>query len=136
MSDIEHETLDGIVADVRKRADCAESHGEGVTHNDGVAALLRSIAQRIMAATLRERKAWISACRAAIKNGRENQHPYADFFGCAGVATVHHYEVRATVAGRCDLMATFTDLKRAMEYAEHLARELADSRYDEEEGEE
>ena len=60
---------------------------------------------------------------AAHRRELENQHPYADL-GCAGVATVHRYEVRATVAGRCDLMATFTDPKRAMEYAEHLALEL------------
>ena len=44
-------------------------------------------------------------------------------FGRAGVATVHHYEVRETVAGRCNLVATFTDPHRAAEYAERIARE-------------
>lgn len=44
-------------------------------------------------------------------------------FGRAGVATVHHYEVRETVAGRCNLVAVFTDPHRAAEYAERIARE-------------
>ena len=50
------------------------------------------------------------------------QHPYHDFGG-AGVATVHHFEVRETVAGRWNLVATFTDPHRAAEYAERIARE-------------
>ena len=43
------ETLTDIVADLRGRADCAERHGDRETHNDGVATLLRSIADRIEA---------------------------------------------------------------------------------------
>ena len=72
---------------------------------------------------------------AAHRRELENQHPYNDF-GLAGVATVHKYEVRTTVDGRCNLVATFTDPKRAMEYAEHLALELAEFYGGEEEGEE
>ncbi len=45
----ERETLADIVADLRGRADCAERHGDRETHNDGVATLLRSIADRIEA---------------------------------------------------------------------------------------
>ena len=48
---------------------------------------------------------------------------YCVDYGRAGVATVHHYEVRETVAGRCNLVATFTDPHRAAEYAERIARE-------------
>ena len=50
------------------------------------------------------------------------RHPYRDFGG-AGVATLHKYEVRETVAGRCNLVATFTDPNRAEEYAARIARE-------------
>ena len=61
----------------------------------------------------------------------DNQHPNLDVggasvamdFGRACVATVHHYEVRETMAGRCNLVATFTDPHRAAEYAERIARE-------------
>ena len=43
------ESLSDIVSDIRNRADCAERHGDRETHNDGVATLLRSIADRIEA---------------------------------------------------------------------------------------
>lgn len=43
-----------IISDIRERADTAERHGEHQTHNDGVAMLLRSIADRIEAAWKRE----------------------------------------------------------------------------------
>ena len=48
------ETLADIERDLRDRADCAERHGDRETHNDGVAMLLRSIADRIEAAAKRE----------------------------------------------------------------------------------
>ena len=43
------ESLSDIERDLRDRADCAERHGDRETHNDGVATLLRSIADRIEA---------------------------------------------------------------------------------------
>ena len=43
-----------IISDIRERADTAERHGEHQTHNDGVAMLLRSIADRLEAALKRE----------------------------------------------------------------------------------
>lgn len=60
---------------------------------------------------------------AAHRRELENQHPYKDF-GLAGVATVHKYEVRTTVDGRCNLVATFTDPHRAEEYAEAVSHNL------------
>ena len=48
------ETLSDIERDLRDRADCAERHGDRETHNEAVAALLRSIADRIEAARRRE----------------------------------------------------------------------------------
>ena len=48
------ETSADIERDLRDRADCAERHGDRETHNDGVATLLRSIADRIKAASKRE----------------------------------------------------------------------------------
>lgn len=47
-------TLSDIERDIRDRADCAERNGDRETHNDGVAMLLRSIADRIKAAAKRE----------------------------------------------------------------------------------
>lgn len=64
----------------------------------------------------------LNSMEAAHKRDLDNQHPYADFGG-AGVATLHKYEVRETVAGRCNLVATFTDPNRAEEYAARIARE-------------
>lgn len=52
---------------------------------------------------------------------RETNHHFLDF-GAAGVATVHRYEVRTLAAGRCNLVASFTDPHRAAQYAEELAR--------------
>lgn len=49
----ERETLADIERDIRDRADCAERHGDRETHNDGVAMLMRSIADRIKAAARR-----------------------------------------------------------------------------------
>lgn len=43
-----------IISDIRERADTAERHGEHQTRNDGVAMLLRSIADRLEAALKRE----------------------------------------------------------------------------------
>ena len=43
------ESLSDIERDLRDRADCVERHGDRETHNDGVAMLLRSIADRIEA---------------------------------------------------------------------------------------
>lgn len=49
-----YETLADIEADIRDRADCAQRHGDSVTHNEAVAALLLSIADRIEATWKRE----------------------------------------------------------------------------------
>ena len=76
----------------------------------------------------REREAEEHATEHAEGVARDNcrdcilRHPYRDFGG-AGVATLHKYEVRETVAGRCNLVATFTDPNRAEEYAARIARE-------------
>ena len=44
------EALADIVEDILGRADCAELHEDQVTHNDELAMLLRSIADRVEAA--------------------------------------------------------------------------------------
>ena len=115
MSDKQNETIADIVAEKRDRAneierDVAEKMASGKMVSDQFAreviAELRKEADRIEAAMKREREI--------------NQHPYADF-GSVGVATVHHYEVREAVAGRCNLVATFTDPHRAVEFAQSIA---------------
>lgn len=58
----------------------------------------------------------------ALNGAEASFSPFADF-GAVGVATVHHYEVRETAAGRCNLVATFTDFNRARDYAASLAGE-------------
>ena len=80
------ESLSDIERDLRDRADCAERHGDRETHNDGVATLLRSIADRIEAidsadawrslytpgnaAAMREAIVWMSErMNAAVHDG-------------------------------------------------------------------
>ena len=54
------ETLADIVSDIRERADNAMRHGgEATTHNDGVAMLLRSIADRLEEAWKMEEAQWL-----------------------------------------------------------------------------
>ena len=84
-----------VIADaVAREVDHALRHG--VSHAEAVAA---------------------ANCRDCVMR---DKHPYVDF-GSAGVATVHRYEVRETVAGQCNLVATFTDPNRAAEYAQSLS---------------
>ncbi len=78
------ESLSDIERDLRDRADCAERHGDRETHNDGVATLLRSIADRIKA--IDSADAWRSlytpgnaaAMREALVAIRDAlcEHPY------------------------------------------------------------
>lgn len=56
MSDEKQESTADIVADIRERAENAMRNGERLVHNEAVAMLLRSIADRIEAAVDRERR--------------------------------------------------------------------------------
>lgn len=53
MSDEKQETLADIVADIRERAENAIRKGERLVHNEAVAMLLRSIADRMEATAKR-----------------------------------------------------------------------------------
>ena len=62
------ETLADIVSDIRERADNAMRHGgESTTHNDGVAMLLRSIADRLEEAWKMEEAQWLCVAHNHVK---------------------------------------------------------------------
>ena len=72
------ETVADIVADIRERAENAMRNGERLVHNEAVAMLLRSIADRIEAAwkresdrLMREPRSW-EECVARAKKAKEN----------------------------------------------------------------
>lgn len=65
------ESLSDIERDLRDRADCAERYGDRETHNDGVATLLRSIADRIEAVAKRDAAIHAMTCEA---NERLREH--------------------------------------------------------------
>jgi len=62
------EKLSDIEADIRERADCAERNGEGTTHNDGVAMLLRAFADRIKDAAWHEERLMLSLMLYAVED--------------------------------------------------------------------
>ncbi len=62
------EKLSDIEADIRERADCAERNGEGTTHNDGVALLLRSIADRMCEARKDDERLMLKLLDFAIED--------------------------------------------------------------------
>ena len=62
------EKLSDIEADIRERADCAERNGEGTTHNDGVALLLRSIADRMCEARKDDERLMLSLMLYAVED--------------------------------------------------------------------
>lgn len=73
MSDQEQETLADIVADIRERAENAMRNGERLVHNEAVAMLLRSVADRLEAAAKRdEERAVEHATRHAEAVARDN----------------------------------------------------------------
>ena len=94
------ETSADIERDLRDRADCAERHGDRETHNDGVATLLRSIADRIKAASKRELGNG-AAMRATLRTLRQrfdnNVMAYQDrYFKFSG----WHWHKKAAEAAR------------------------------------
>lgn len=73
MSEQEQETMADILADIRERVENAMRNGERLVHNEAVAMLLRSIADRIKAAWKRdEERAVEHATRHAEAVARDN----------------------------------------------------------------
>ena len=65
---VEPGSLRDIEEDIRERASVAERHGDGTTHNDGVAMLLRSLADRIKDAAWHEERLMLSLMLYAVED--------------------------------------------------------------------
>ncbi len=121
------ESLSDIERDLRDRADCAERHGDRETHNDGVATLLRSIADRIKA--IDSADAWRSlytpgnaaAMREALVAIRDAlcEHPYDhDDDALANIANA----ALSAPTRQCDVGTAEEQVARHHAYCYHMMK--------------